>query len=351
MSFSLTSPISAAGASEGSQKSHSNIYLSPMAFLHFWRWWHLFDTTKTKPVRTGQLFPDIETAINKFGQALASLKYRFSIDNLFITHVYKADTRTTWRNGETPFIGVKALVAHLEADLHQSSQEATIVRAGKPPLASRTKRFTAANLTLSEVELRLLAAVFADPNKQLIALKDSPVKSHQPWLQMEPYDTRSRWVDMDDFVELLWTSVDKKPRTYLSHLASCPRFTYSKHSTWREPWVVGDRETAKLNVSKFGNEDTHVCLLGYEPCEFLIWLFYNISSVHRSREAGPTRPCKETSSRADGRACIYSGIAERREQSYLRSTFKLWSRRGIFKRKNGCLYGMLLLISSTGRVF
>lgn len=269
MSFSLTSPIA---PTTNQHAGHNSIYLSPLAFQHFWQWWELFDNTMSLRIRQGKLFPDNVKDSKKFGRFIATIKFRFAIERLFITHVYRHDTRDAWTKGETPFIGAKAFMQSLHADLHQSAQEMSTRREGKAAIVSKHKKFNAVEVIIAGLELRAMAAVFAEPQKQLISLKRASDQSLRPWDDMEPHDVRSRWVDIDDFVELLWTATDKKPRIYLSHLASCPRFTFSKHSTFREPWepqstAHGIAESSA--VSKFGTEDSHVCLLGKEPCEYL----------------------------------------------------------------------------------
>ncbi|KZW03765.1 hypothetical protein EXIGLDRAFT_635040 [Exidia glandulosa HHB12029] len=265
MSFSLTTPTM---PTPGRHGGHNNIYLSPLAFQHFWHWWDLFDNSMSLRIRQGKLFPDNVKETKKFGRFIATIKYRFYIEKLFITHIYQHDTREAWTKGETPFIGVKAFMQSFHADLHQSTQEISLRRAGKDAVVSKHKKFNAVEVVIAGLELRAMAAVFAEPHKQLITLKRASDESLRPWDDMEPHDVRSRWVDLDDFVELMWSAADRKPRIYLSHLASCPRFMFSKQAACREPWVPqstihGVAESSA--VSKFGTEHSHLCFLGKEP--------------------------------------------------------------------------------------
>jgi hypothetical protein len=195
---------------------------------------------------------------------LATLKYRISVARLFISHTYIDDSRESWVDGVTPYVGVKAMIDQFTADMHQRDQE--IIVAGHLPDSikiSRHKTFYAAEVVLKGLDLRAFLAIFCDPLKHTVPMA-SPAhrSSYRTRRDLPITDSRSQWIDADDFVESEWHS-SSPPKVHLFPLVNCPSFTYLKRNSH-----VSDGHIQHMERNKFGDEDTHVCLLGKEECEW-----------------------------------------------------------------------------------
>ncbi|KAL5488078.1 FMP27 [Sanghuangporus weigelae] len=239
----------------------SSFHLTPKTFAHFWSWWGLFDRYLSLPIRQGKLFPNARPPSKKFGRHLATIKYRVGVQRLFISHLYMDDTRESWSEGITHCVGIKALVKSFEADMHQREQEA-IVPGVVPnrPKKIRHKPFYAAEVKLTDLQLCAILATFTDPSKRLLDLQGVPKESKYKDVRPDDANDRLRdfWFDMDDFVEIDWEPMEDDPPAYIFPVASCPRFTYFKRTS-KQP-----HRSSTVESSRFGNEDSHVCLMGKE---------------------------------------------------------------------------------------
>jgi hypothetical protein len=246
----------------GSTPKCSSLHLTPQVFTHFWAWWGLFEGTLSLPIRQGTYYPR-RVISPKLGRHLATLKYRIAVSRLFLTHVYIEDARDTWADGVTPFIGIKAMIENFHADMHQREQETVV---SLPGLATgskitRSKPFYAAEVVLKGLDLRAMTATFDEPIKKSVPITATGQPSnYRSRLKHHRAEQSTAWVDVDDFVELDWRPT-VVPSVHLFPLVSCPRFTYFK----RTPNASQD----PTSRSKFGSEDSHVCLLGTEPCKRL----------------------------------------------------------------------------------
>ena len=259
MSLSLTSSVEHAGERDNS--AFSNFHLTPKTFALFWHWVSLFDSRMSLPIRQGNYFK--HKLVNpKFGQHIATIKYRITVPRLFISHVYMDESRQSWSDGITQFVGVKALIDHFHADMHQRDQESTQFN---PSLGTsevvRHKSLHHAEVVLRGLHLRAMLGTFQDPVKQVV-LPDPPEEgaSSSKFLNLPAADPDSIWVDKDDFVELDWSSHDI-PVVNLLRGAECPHFVYTKCPVEKQ----NDKIHQRTVFSKFGDEDTHRCYLGKEP--------------------------------------------------------------------------------------
>lgn len=256
MSISLTS-----GLRKTSRISPSNLHLSPEVFAHFWSWWHLFNSALGLPIRQGDLYPRKRPISPKFGQHLATLKYLISVPQLFISHVYVDNSQDAWQDGVTPYVGVKALIEHFQADMHQRDTESYEKTEGGTKTVHH-KPFYNIEVVLKGLDLRAMLAVFSDPLKQATPSDTSPLanSNYRTRNELESIDLSSSWVDMDDFA-VDEDEISSDPDIHLLPTVSCPRFTYFKRM---------DEDVSNLDQpssrSKFGSEDTHVCFIGKQPC-------------------------------------------------------------------------------------
>ncbi|OSD04190.1 hypothetical protein PYCCODRAFT_1476242 [Trametes coccinea BRFM310] len=287
MSISLTS-----GLQRATRIRPSNFHLSPEVFSHFWSWWHLFNSALSLPIRQGKLYPRKRPISPKFGQHLATLKYMASVPRLYISHVYVDNSQEAWADGVTPFVGVKALIDEFHADLHQRDTETCEMTQGGVKTVHH-KPFYAIEVVLKGLDLRAMLAVFPDPLKQCTPLENTPlVSNYRTRNNLTPIDLTSDWVDMDDFA-VYEQETPSEPDLHLLQVASCPRFTYFK----RVDEQIASGPGEPTDRSKFGSEDTHVCLLGKEPSVTQIQMDLASSRVEqlqqRARdEAKKTRPQK-----------------------------------------------------------
>ena len=262
MSLSLTSSVENFKAHDNS--SFSNFHLTPKLFALFWHWVSLFDGRMSLPIRQGSYFK--HKLVNpKFSQHIATIKYRITVPRLFISHVYPDEGRQSWSDGITRFVGMKALIDHFHADLHQRDEESTQFN---PSLGTsevvRHKSLHNVEAVLRGLHLRAMLGTFQDPVKQVV-LPDPPeeeTSSKKFRSNLPTASPDSIWFDEDDFVELDWASRDT-PVVNLLRAAECPHFVYTKCPVENQNAKVHQRTV----FSKFGNENTHNCYLGKEPCK------------------------------------------------------------------------------------
>ncbi|KAF4601061.1 hypothetical protein EYR38_005710 [Pleurotus pulmonarius] len=234
----------------------SSFHLTPKVFAHFWSWLALFDGVLSLPIRQGTLYPRRHIS-PKFGRHLATLKYWIAIPRLFVLHAYMDESRETWVDGVTPFVGIKAMIDEVQIDMHQRDQE-TITQGRNPQTtkASRHKSFYAAEVVLKGLDLRTVLATFDEPLKQAVPVTCPPQRSNYRSRRLPAVDPASSWLDDDDFIELDWIPCTR-PTVHLLPILSCPRFNYCK----RQPSPQSNR----IQRSKFGDESSHTCMLGKEP--------------------------------------------------------------------------------------
>ncbi|KIJ70055.1 hypothetical protein HYDPIDRAFT_121417 [Hydnomerulius pinastri MD-312] len=253
LSISLTSAVQPASPDCAPQPS--SFHLTPKAFANFWSWWGLFDNGLSLPIKQGSYYPQ-KTISPKLSRHLATIKYRISVPQLFITHAYIDDTRESWVDGTTSFVGMKAKVDHFQADMHQRDEET--VAPGKSPdsiQVVRHKPFYAAEVVLKNVDLRAMQATFQEPLKQAVPISadlGNETKKKSPNSEIPPL-----WLDKDDFVETDWSPTQNYPEIQLLPVLSCPKLTYLKKNSLTPE--------SHSELSKFGDEDTHTCLIGSEP--------------------------------------------------------------------------------------
>ncbi|KAK0563331.1 Protein SABRE [Tilletia horrida] len=298
-SLSIFSPKEGIGGEEASERKQvnatNNLYFSPLAWEHFWRWIALFSSALTLPIRQGKLFPNTPPQSSKLSAFIATIKYRFLIEPLFISHFYQKSSKVDLARGATTLVGVKARLDSFRADLHQRQEETVKDR---PELGKKLKvfhkPFNEAEVDCAGIDLRTVWARFSDPERQLLDDVDFDAEedaddfpdtntSEEDWL----------WYDIADFAELDWQPPAKlDPEISITQTMVCPRFHYyRKVESKRErrarqasldhdyDRLHSDKTSAaeespidteltpisQLAYSKFGNEHTHTCLVGTSP--------------------------------------------------------------------------------------
>jgi hypothetical protein len=224
----------------------------------------LFDGVLSLPIRQGSYYPH-RIPSPKFGRHLATLKYRISVARIFIQHAYIDESRESWVDGVTPFVGIKAMIDEFQADLHQRDQEITVQGLSSNVVkVVRHKSFYAAEVVFKGLDLRAMLAIFHEPLKKLVEVTSPPLRSNYRTRNDLPIiDPSSAWIDGHDFVETDWTP-SVTPTVHFLPIAVCPRLTYFKHSS--------KTSATQVERSKFGAEDTHICLSGKEACGYRAYL-------------------------------------------------------------------------------
>lgn len=271
----------------GRAAQNNSFHFAPGVMAQFWDNWRLFDSTMSLPIRQGQLFPSPQPPSKKFGRHTATIKYRLDIAPLYIAHTYKQDVKADWSRGVTTILGVKGRVDHLRLDLHQRATEETIERKErKDSVKVVHKRFYEAEIDADGIEMRVLHGTFSDPLKAQVAPTvwtdaDAPEIARPPPM---PSSDRQKWIDEDDYVDVHWhpervgrlgdfndrtAPTVSEPIYRTQPFLTCPRITYYKRPV-ADPSVhkpgganAEEADESSAPYSKFGDEPTHVCLIGH----------------------------------------------------------------------------------------
>lgn len=256
LSFSLESSLKKVANRSSIQRDYSSLHLTAMLFANFWAWCSLFNGAMSLPIRQGKYYPPRPIS-PKLGKHIATLKYRISIPHLYVMHGYIDDSRETWVDGVTSWVGVKGMVDEFHVDMHQREEETTVP--GPIPGTTRVLRhkpFYAAEVVLKGLDLRALVATFPDVLKKDVPIAAPPQRSNYRKHENLPTTSpTSPWHDPNDFVELGWRS-SARPVLNLLPVATIPRFAYFKR--------ISSTHNRGL-TNKFGSEHSHICLLDQEP--------------------------------------------------------------------------------------
>ena len=221
------------------------------------------------PIRQGKLFPTALPPAKKFGKHCATIKYRFSLAPLFMSHTYRQDSWAEWSRGETTVVGLKGKIARFNVDLHQREQEETVKKLESTVTKTISRKvFYSAEVDCEGVDLRVISALFKEPEKQSVAPDEedlegdegpSPSSSRQKFTLA---DEDLEWIDMDDFVDAVYTIPDDNPALRIFPFINCPRFTYYRKIDAEKKDDLETDGTEVLAKTKFGTEPSHTCLMG-----------------------------------------------------------------------------------------
>jgi hypothetical protein len=211
------------------------------------------------PIRRGKLFPSAVPPSKKFGKHCATIKYRFSLAPLFISHTYRQELWAEWEKGETSCIGVKGKIGRFNVDLHQREQEMPVVH---PDTGERK------------------TALFKEPEKAMVIPGDGDEIGDESDLPSADFYERGPddddWFDLDDFVDAMYTIDDPEPQLRVLPFIVSPRFTYYRHvdasskaggsneraDDKKSSEEGSDEQPAERAKTKFGKEPSHTCLMG-----------------------------------------------------------------------------------------
>lgn len=253
----------------------SSFHLTPKGFTHFFAWWRLFKQhALSLPIRQGKLFPRSPPPSKKFGRSVATIKYRFDIAPLFISHIYPQYDKDDWSRGQGTSLGIKARIGRFQADAHQREQQRVVKKARSEGDAEygviKHKAMYAADVVLDNVRLRAVRTVFQEQDQDLCQMAQKDPAHDQPRQKASELGAEERsWFAFDDYVDTDTRPTDQDPRMEIYDIGDCPKFHYSKWTlAHRSPHnmlalvAAGQWRDPDLESSKFGQEKTHFCLLG-----------------------------------------------------------------------------------------
>ncbi|KAL4399691.1 hypothetical protein ACI68E_004074 [Malassezia pachydermatis] len=300
------------------QLSRNSVYITPKSWDHFMEWCRLFNGRLSLPIRQGNVFPKAPGVKSpKFGLHLGTIKYRFNIAPLQLSHVYRQRLRYDYKEALRSYVGVKAKAGMFYLDLHQRMQE-TVHQPpveGAKPTRSLRKPLYEAEADISDLELWCLCARFRETYDSVSSLPATPDMQFDPlasvFSKSEQQDTEHPVYDRLDYYELGDLPVEEKaPKLHIQKALTLARFNFhrlvewqahvvrrsskastesvdpvwmprsdspettsSSHdapseptrqsSTSRPPFRKMTMAAPPLTVySKFGHEGTHTCLIG-----------------------------------------------------------------------------------------
>ncbi|WVF69291.1 hypothetical protein IAT40_004067 [Kwoniella sp. CBS 6097] len=269
-SVSLVAPTQAHPATrpENEDPNHVNsLHAAPKASHHFLQW--LFDHKTSLPIRQGKLFPDSPPPSKKFSKSLATIKYRFDLRPLYVSHIYPQVSKELWSQGKSESLGIKARFGRFRFDAHQRLQERKIRH---PKLQGREviaphKPFYAVDVLADDLRIKGIRAHFAER----IRMDDDDALDPLPRASELPEELKV-WFNYLDYIDADRRPFDQDPKIELVDFGDCPHFYYSKRvkaraSTARDnestpPESPSGNRSPEVESSKFGHEKTHHCYLG-----------------------------------------------------------------------------------------
>lgn len=240
--------------------SSNSIYLAPQAVSHFLKWWNLFNTYTSGPIRQGPLFTDLLQNKTKFGRSLFTLKYQLHVEPLNVVYVYQHIlTQNVARKGvRKEFTGIKGRFNSLKIDLHQRKLKLTHTNAK----LNRTKpvwkfRMSSGEMDCTEPDVRVLSTIFDKSIYERIVTPTSSSKE-QRYDQHRDIDLEalreSEWYDYDDYKDLNQLSFFNSFPIKLEAipLLYSPRISYFRKLN----------EEGMEVAYPFGEENSHDCIIG-----------------------------------------------------------------------------------------
>jgi hypothetical protein len=193
------------------------------------------------PIRQGRLFPDSPEPSKKFGDSLATIKYRCDLKPVYVSHMYGQKSRELWDQGKTQSLGVKARFGHFRADIHQRKEEKqqSNKKLKRDKVVSH-KAFYAADLILEDIEVKGIRAEFHELPSHLArrSSDDSNIPSDHDADRESPIEytmiQRSNW-STSQIVQKSFTLCAKRSALHLCKKA--------KRANWECPNLVMRKRT------------------------------------------------------------------------------------------------------------
>ncbi|CAI4054007.1 hypothetical protein SKDZ_16G3730 [Saccharomyces kudriavzevii ZP591] len=242
--------------------SMNSLYLAPYALTHFFKWWNLFHTYTSGPIRQGRLFTDLLQNKMKFGRSLFTIAYQLHLKRLMVTHIYRHITTQydLEKDSKITFTGLKGRFDSLKFDLHQKKIKLTHtnqkLNKSKPVWKFKMSR---GEIDCAEADIRILSTMFdQEAVKRILTTGLDGILEDEPSRPISPQDVEhlreSDWYDFEDYIDLnqvpLGSSLPLKLEAI--PLLYSPRISYFRK--------VND--DGYVLAYPFGTEESHDCLIG-----------------------------------------------------------------------------------------
>lgn len=242
------------------KNSTNCLHLAPYTVYHFLKWWNLFHTYTSGPIRQGPLFTDLVQNPSKFGRSLFTIKYQLHLEPLTFTHVYRNYT-DLGDSGNVSFTGLKGKFHSLRIDLHQKRVKLTHtdekLKRSKPVWKFK---MSSGEIDCAEADVRILSTTFIQAHvEEMVASRYGVQHSNKgAAIPISSADTRrmkeSEWYDFEDYVDLDQVALKSQlPLTLQAlPLLYSPRISYFRK-------INDDGYSVPF---PFGNEKSHNCMIG-----------------------------------------------------------------------------------------
>lgn len=244
----------------------NRVYLAPHCFAHFLKWWSLFSTYTSGPIRQGPLFPDLVQNPKKFSKALFTVKYELFLAPLALAHTYRHaySGLEPHNDSEFAFTSLKGKFDSLKLELHQ--KRVKMMHTDEKLNLSRTVwnfKMNAGEVDCIGADIRFLYTLLRHPSTA-----GGHPRTYNPWGDEVSEDSRgsaddsrvlgSDWFDPEDYNDLNQISFESLvPITFQNApLLFSPRISYLRELN----------EGVPLDFP-FGEESVHQCHLGHNHPE------------------------------------------------------------------------------------
>ena len=242
--------------------SINSLYLAPYALTHFFKWWNLFHTYTSGPIRQGRLFTDLLQNKTKFGRSLFTIAYQLHLKRLMVTHIYRHITTQydLEKDRKITFTGLKGRFDSLKIDLHQKRVKLTHtnqkLNKSKPVWKFKMSR---GEIDCAEADIRILSTLFdQEAVKEILSTGLDDILEDESSRPISPQDVEylreSDWYDYEDYIDLnqvpLGSSLPLKLEAI--PLLYSPRISYFRKIN----------DDGYVLAYPFGTEESHNCLIG-----------------------------------------------------------------------------------------
>ncbi|KAG7816291.1 hypothetical protein KL928_004847 [Ogataea angusta] len=186
------------------RSSANSVHVTPVTFSYFTKWFTLFSSGVSLPIRNGPLFGTALESV-KFASHLASFSYNFAVHPLYIFHGYRLDLDDPENRCA---IGFKAKMEDLRLQLHQR----------KKPMVLKNENLNK-QVKLMQMRFDTGEVRFCNVDVRVVAAEEQKAGSDEFTPAAEP------WFDRQDFEEHGMESLGAVSVEYL-HLFHCEEMAY-----------------------------------------------------------------------------------------------------------------------------
>ncbi|WWC70580.1 uncharacterized protein I206_104531 [Kwoniella pini CBS 10737] len=245
----------------------NSLHCTPKAMHHFIRWYNLFHHITWLPTREGpteggdpgSLFIGSRKKSKKESKPLATIKYRFDLRPLYVSHIYPQVTRELWAQGKSESLGIKVRAGRILFDAHSRIQERTIWHEELKVLRNTPhKPLYAADVVADDLTIKGIRAHFVE-RVRLDAQKFEKL----PRSTELPKESKV-WFDLTDYIDADRKPLDEDPQVEIIDFGDCPHVYFCRRTNSKDLNLnpnSAPKNRKGIESSKFGFEKTHHCYL------------------------------------------------------------------------------------------